>query len=67
MANTITINTKWCKKCGLCISYCPKKVYDADFLGAPIIARIEDCIACNLCEVRCPDFAISVVKEPKAK
>ncbi len=60
---TVTINRKWCKKCGLCISYCPKKVYDADSLSAPVIARVDDCTGCNQCEMRCPDFAISVAKQ----
>lgn len=56
----ITINYEWCKKCGICIAFCPKKVYDTDKDGAPIIARPEDCIQCLLCERRCPDLAISV-------
>lgn len=63
MKATITINTVWCKKCGLCIYYCPKKVYDADILGAPIIARPEECIGCMICEHKCPDIAINVEKE----
>ncbi len=60
--NKIQINTKWCKKCGLCAKYCPKNVFDRDKLGGPIVARPEDCIGCMQCESRCPDFAIDVEK-----
>ena len=61
------INRKWCKRCGLCILYCPKKVYDADSLGAPIMARAEDCVGCTLCEMRCPDFALSIEQAEAGK
>ena len=29
--------------------------------------RLEDCIACRLCELRCPDLAIEVEVEPEAR
>lgn len=58
--NTITVNKKWCKKCGICAAFCPKKVFDVDEDGSPIPARPEDCVGCRLCEMRCPDFALKV-------
>lgn len=61
--NTITINSKWCKKCTICAALCPKNVFDVDEDGRPTPARLEDCIGCGLCEMRCPDFAVTVVKE----
>ncbi|MCX7920189.1 MAG: 4Fe-4S binding protein [bacterium] len=58
---SITLNYDWCKACGICIAFCPTKVYDTENLtGKPIIARPADCIGCMLCELRCPDFAIEV-------
>ena len=39
---TITINEKWCKKCGICAAFCPKKVFDRDEDGRPVAARPED-------------------------
>ncbi len=48
----------WCKKCGLCVSICPKKVMENDKEGRPIFARMEDCIFCGQCWLHCPDFAI---------
>ncbi len=62
---SIEINAKWCKKCGICVAFCPKHVFDRDEDGQPVAARPEDCIGCRLCEMRCPDFAVTVWdKEP---
>lgn len=58
--NTITINQKWCKTCGICAALCPKKVFDLDEDGCPVPARPEECVVCRLCELRCPDFAVRV-------
>ncbi len=63
---TITVNEAWCKSCGICINFCPKKVLISDERGFPVAKNIDDCIHCNLCELRCPDFAISVEKKEKA-
>ena len=61
----ITINEKWCKKCGICIALCPKGVYVAGDFGNPIIKNPSDCIQCMQCELRCPDFAIEVEEKKK--
>lgn len=61
----ITVNEKWCKSCGICIHYCPKNVLIASEKGYPVAKKIDDCIRCMLCELRCPDFAISVIKKDK--
>lgn len=63
MSSLITINRKWCKSCGICVAFCPKKVFDADRDGAPVVARPQDCVDCTLCVMRCPDFALKVEKE----
>lgn len=63
----IIVNKQWCKKCGICIAYCPTGVYTADELGTPIISFLQKCINCQLCVLRCPDFAIVVEKIEKAK
>lgn len=55
---TILVNEAWCKRCGICVYFCPTKVFDAREDGLPLVARGDDCIWCGLCEVRCPDFAI---------
>ncbi len=61
--NPITTYPAWCKRCGICIAFCPKNVLDAGPNGGPVAARPEDCIRCHQCELRCPDFAISVADE----
>jgi len=50
----------WCKKCGICSSFCPKNVIGRDEGGWPVFERPEDCIGCRFCELHCPDFAITV-------
>ncbi len=59
--DSILINTEWCKRCGICIAFCPKKVFDADAEDAVIVARPDDCIVCEICERLCPDLAITLV------
>ena len=63
--NQITING-WCKQCGICEAFCPKRVFDFRPGHTPTPARPEDCTGCGLCGLRCPDFAITVEKEAAA-
>jgi len=58
----------WCKACGMCSAFCPKKVIGIDNTGRPVVERPDDCIGCRFCEFHCPDFAITIVTrraEPK--
>ncbi len=57
------INRGWCKGCGICVAFCPKQVLELDDKDKAVAARPEDCIACRLCELRCPDLAIEIVTE----
>lgn len=61
----IVIDKKRCKACYLCMDVCPKKLIkkgtEANLLGHfPV--EFEDpenqCIACAMCAMRCPDMAI---------
>ncbi len=50
----------WCKRCGICVAFCPEGVLEMDQENKPLVVRPENCTGCGLCEIRCPDFAISV-------
>lgn len=56
----IKVNKEYCKRCGICIEFCPKDVLAKDKNGFPEVANKDDCLQfkCQLCELRCPDFAI---------
>lgn len=55
----IRVTVEWCKGCEICVAFCPKNVLEMEG-GKVRVARPEDCIKCMLCELRCPDFAITV-------
>jgi len=59
----LAINREWCKGCGICVSFCPKKVLELDSMEKAIAAAAAECICCGLCELRCPDLAIEVRTE----
>jgi len=54
----VKINKQWCKGCGICIAFCPKKVLGFDQEGKVEMLDRENCIKCGQCELRCPDMAI---------
>jgi 2-oxoglutarate ferredoxin oxidoreductase subunit delta len=56
----IEIFRGWCKKCGICVAFCPRQVLASDETGYPVVKDPGRCTVCNLCADRCPDFAITV-------
>ena len=50
----------WCKKCGICVAFCPTGALTSDKEGLPLLTYPEKCTQCGMCELRCPDFAIAV-------
>lgn len=57
MAKNLVVDKSWCKGCGICVAFCPKNVLG--IVNDKIeIERLDDCIKCGQCELRCPDYAI---------
>ena len=59
-AKVLVVNRGWCKGCNICVAFCPQNVLELDPDEKVVIARIEACTYCGLCELRCPDFAITL-------
>jgi 2-oxoglutarate ferredoxin oxidoreductase subunit delta len=45
------------------VALCPKQVLELDEQEKSTPVRPEDCICCRMCELRCPDLAITVLTE----
>ncbi|GAB6171715.1 hypothetical protein JCM15765_11930 [Paradesulfitobacterium aromaticivorans] len=58
----MNLNEKWCKKCGLCVHFCPQNALGFQTNGFPQMVKPEKCSKCLVCEMYCPDFAIEIVK-----
>jgi len=64
----VNIIKERCKGCGFCVEFCPKKVlvisdeFNSKGYHPPVVKNPDDCIACNLCGMFCPDFAIYSIK-----
>ncbi len=57
---TVLINEPWCKSCGICSEFCPTGALEDAGHGEPRITDMDLCNGCQLCVVRCPDFAVAV-------
>lgn len=55
----IRIIEAWCKGCAICVEFCPKHVFVMKD-NLPVIVDLHACNRCMLCEMRCPDFALTV-------
>lgn len=60
---SVTVNAKWCKSCGICVAYCPKRVFGLTEKKKLVIENEDGCIGCKTCARRCPDLAIAVGKK----
>lgn len=59
MEKKLIIEPTWCKGCGICAAFCPKKALELD--GYKVRLKSADmCVLCGLCELHCPDYAIYI-------
>ncbi|RLC48864.1 MAG: 2-oxoglutarate ferredoxin oxidoreductase subunit delta [Candidatus Cloacimonadota bacterium] len=49
----------WCKKCGICVAFCPTKCLASKKDGTPYVKYPEKCTHCEKCDMLCPDYAIT--------
>ena len=55
----IVINERLCKGCSICVDFCPTNVLE--MRGTVVAVKdLAACTRCQLCDLRCPDFAIQV-------
>jgi 2-oxoglutarate ferredoxin oxidoreductase subunit delta len=55
----VLIYYNWCKKCGICVAFCPTGCLGRKADGSPYVANPDKCIHCETCDRLCPDFAIT--------
>ena len=69
----IEIQEDWCKGCELCINRCPVNALELSSklnkkgIHPPRLKDDNECNFCRLCELICPDFAITVVADEEEK
>ena len=69
----IEVRQDWCKGCNICIDRCPvDALEESDKLNKrgirpPKLKEKNECNYCRLCELICPDLAITVIPEEDDK
>ncbi len=64
----ITVYEAWCKKCGICVAFCPAGALREHEKTQQVLGTDAKCTGCRQCEWRCPDYAIVIkpTSAPKA-
>jgi 2-oxoglutarate ferredoxin oxidoreductase subunit delta len=65
----IEVKEDWCKGCNICIERCPvdaleqSETLNKRGVRPPKLKKNNECNYCRLCELLCPDMAITVIPE----
>lgn len=54
------IHRAWCKRCDICVKFCPERCLSLDEQQIAVLHAPEKCTLCRICERLCPDFAIEI-------
>ena len=68
MALKVRVLSQYCKGCGYCVHFCPKKVLKLGRERNEIgnfypVADLSGCIGCGICATMCPDGALEIREE----
>ena len=69
----IEVKDDWCKGCNICIDRCPVNALEESDrsnkkgIRPPQLKEKNECNYCRLCELLCPDLAISVIPDKEIK
>ena len=55
-----------CTGCGTCVAACPTHVFDFGADGVPVVARLDQCQTCFMCELYCEADALYVAPEQRS-
>lgn len=60
----VAIDEGWCKgeACSICVRVCPERCLAIGPADRAVIAQPDACTGCRLCELLCPDFAVTVTE-----
>ncbi|MCF6159154.1 MAG: 4Fe-4S dicluster domain-containing protein [wastewater metagenome] len=53
----VHIQHEYCKKCSICVNFCPVKNLE---IQEQKLVELGRCIACKMCQRYCPDIAIEI-------
>ncbi|WP_327104797.1 ferredoxin family protein [Nonomuraea glycinis] len=57
------VSQERCIGCDRCVEVCPTSVFDTGPGDIPVIARVQDCQTCFMCEAYCPVDALFVAPQ----